>query len=964
MESTHEVRFGPFRLDAWQGRLWRGDRQIALRPRALAVLRYLAAHPGRPVPKAELAQQVWGGVHVSSTVLRVCIRDIRAALGDDASAPQYVETVGQEGYRFVGGADDIGPTVARARPVVGRQREVAALQRLYAMAAGGGRQLVLLSGEAGIGKTTVVDVWLTQLASWGGVRVGRGQCVEHYGESEPYLPVLEVLGSLGRRPGGERLVAVLRRQAPLWLVQLPAIVPEAEWEALQRRVQGATPTRMLRELADAVEAYAAEAPLVMVLEDLHWSDTATVELLAYLAQRREPARLLLIGTYRPVDAVVRGHPIRGMIQELRGRGLCTELTLELLTAADVAAYVAGCLGGPIAADLAERVYRHTEGNALFMVNVLEDLWQRGLLAQVDGQWTLREDATRALILPQRLQSLLLRRLEALPELTQRVLEAAAVQGEAFAAAAVAAAVQQPVDLVEAVCERLGIDGQLVAPAGLVRWPDGTVSGSYRFQHTLYQNLLYEHVGEVRRLHLHARLGRRLEDGYGAQAGEIAAQLAVHFEGGGETQRAVHYWQQAAENAVRRNAHPEGLAALRKGLALLATLPDGGERTRQELTLQLALGELLMAAKGMASLEAGEAYSRARTLCDRVREVPQLFRTLWGFILFHFARAQFQTAGELGQELFHLAQRQHDADFLALAHVVMGMNAFFHGDLVAARTNLERCLPLCDTQQLSAAQFISRYERGAKHGTWFAQVLWGLGYADQAQQQSQEALALARQSGHASILAYAEFFATMLTQYRRAVAATYARAEALMALAAAQGFELRLEQGRMLRGWALAMQGKAAEGVAQIRQGWAAQRAVGPKLLQPYFLALLAEASGQAGAPEAGLPILAEAMTLVDTTEERWWEAELYRLQAELLLQLPTYDVHKAESLLHHSLDVARAQQAKALELRAALSLSRLWQRQGKCDAARQLLAEVYGWFTEGFGTVDLHEARVLLEEIS
>ena len=366
------------------------------------------------------------------------------------------------------------------------------------------------------------------------------------------------------------LVAVLRRQAPLWLVQLPALVVEADWEALQRRVQGATSTRMLRELADALEVYAAETPLVVVLEDLHWSDTATVELLAYLAQRREPARLCMLGTYRPADAVLRAHPIRGIIQELRGRGLCTEIGLELLTAADVAAYVAGCLGGPVAPALAERVYRHTEGNALFMVTVLEDLGQRRLLAQVDGQWTLAGDPSAALVLPERLQPLLLRRLEALPEVTRQVLEAAAVQGEAFAVAAVAAAVQRPVDAVEAVCETLGAHGQLVTPTDLVRWPDGTVSGGYRFQHALYREVLYEHVGEVRRLHLHARLGSRLEAGYGARAAEIAAQLAIHFERGGETERAVHDWQQAADTAARRNARHEAVAAMRHALTLLAT----------------------------------------------------------------------------------------------------------------------------------------------------------------------------------------------------------------------------------------------------------------------------------------------------------------------------------------------------------------------------------------------------------
>jgi predicted ATPase len=963
MELTHEVNFGPFRLDPVHGRLWRGGRVIALRPRALAVLRYLAAHPGRLIPKAELRRQVWAGVHVTDTSLRVCIRDIRAALGDDAQAPQYLETVGQEGYRFLGGGDERLPAVTTTGPIVGRQREVAQLQRWYERAAGGERQLVMLSGEVGIGKTTVVDLLAAQLAEWCGVRIGSGWCVEHYGEGEAYLPVLEALGALGRQPGGDRLVAVLRRHAPLWLAQLPALVPQAALEPLQRQVQGATPARMLRELAEALEVWTAEVPLALALEDLHWSDTATVELLAYLAQRRAPARLLIVGTYRPAEAVVRAHPIRGLVQEMCGRRLCTELTLELLTAADVAAYVAGHLGGPVAPELAELVYRYTEGNALFMVNTVEDLRQRGLLRQVDGQWQLRRDPG-AMGLSERLQRLVIRRLEALPATTQQVVEAAAVLGDEFAVAAVAAAVQRPVDEVEGVCEGLGEHGQLVAPAGLVRWPDGTVSGGYRFQHALYREVLYERLGEVRRLQLHRRLGARLEAGYGAQVREIAAQLAVHFERGHEAQRAVQYWQQVGDMAAQRHAHRDAIAALNRGLALLAMLPDTPERTRQELTLQLARGELLMAATGMASPEAGEAYSRARALCERVEESPEACRVLWGLALFHFARAQLAIGGEVCQRFFHLSQRQHDPVLALLGHFLLGMSAFFQGDFVTARGHLEQCLPLCDPRQPLAPAFISRDERGAKHGSWFAQALWGLGYADQARQRSLAALARAQQSENPSILAYVELFATMLMQYCRDVTATYGRAEALMALAMPQGFALRLAQGRILRGWALAMRGDAAEGVVEIRQGLAASQGLGHRLFGPYFQALLAEACGQAGEPAVGLTVLAEASTLAATNGQRWWEAEIYRLQGELSLRLPSPDVHGAAACFQRALTVARGRQAKALELRAALSLSRLWQRQGQGAMARQLLAPIYGWFTEGFDTPDLREAKAFLEELA
>jgi predicted ATPase len=247
--------------------------------------------------------------------------------------------------------------------------------------------------------------------------------------------------------------------------------------------------------------------------------------------------------------------------------------------------------------------------------------------------------------------------------------------------------------------------------------------------------------------------------------------------------------------------------------------------------------------------------------------------------------------------------------------------------------------------------------------WLARVLWALGYADQAQQRSQEAVALAQQRQHTPSLAYAELSAALLSHCQRDVAATQAHAEALMALASEQGFGVRLEQGRMLQGWALAMRADAAAGLAHLRQGLAASQSVGPEILRPHWLAALAEVYGRAGQPQAGLQVLAEAVTLMATTEMRWWEAEVSRLQGELRLQLPSPDVHQAEAAFLRALEVARRQQAKALELRAALSLARLWQDQGKCAAARQLLAESYSWFTEGFDTPDLQEAKALLAEL-
>jgi predicted ATPase/DNA-binding winged helix-turn-helix (wHTH) protein len=816
MESAQHLTFGPFRLDVMQNRLWRGDQVLSLRPRSLALLRYLVEHPGRLATKAELRQHVWAGTHVTDTVLRVCVQEIRAALGDAATAPEYLETVGRLGYRFhLGGAPEI-TLQQTAAPVVGRQRDLEVLDEWFRQAADGARQLAFISGEAGVGKTTLVDLWLARLAASNRARVARGQCVEHYGDGEPYLPILEALGQLGRGPQHQDVLPVLRRYAPMWLVQLPGLLGETELERLHRQVQGATAARMLRELAELLDVLTADAPLVLVLEDLHWSDRATVEAMAYVAQRRAPARLLVLGTYRPVDVVVRAHPLRGAVQELCGRKQAVERRLECLTGNDVAAYVAGRLEGVVAPPLTAFVHGRTEGNALFLVNILEHLVQQGLIVRQAGAWTLRSEAEAKLAsVPEELRQLLLRRVEDLPPETRRVLEAASVVGEEFAVAAGAAGVGWPVADVEACCEALAAQHHVIEDAGLTAWPDGAGGGKYRFQHALYQQVLYEQLGTARRVQLHRRIGARLEAGFGAQGGEIAAQLAVHFERGGEVQPAVNYWQEVGENAARRNAHLDAIAALRKGLALLATLPESRERTQRELALQLTLGELLMGAQGMAFPEAGEAYTRAHALCQQVRETPQVFRALSGLFLFHSAQARLRTGREISQQLFDLAQRQPDPGMVRDGYLLRGVIAFYLGDLAMARAGLEHSLDLSMAQQLSTSISASGLDPRIATLAWLMRALWVLGYADQAQQRSQEALRLARNLGHTPTMAYVEYSVSVLYQHRRDVALTRARAQELIALASEQGFVLRGEQGSILRGWTLAMQGDAGQGIALI-----------------------------------------------------------------------------------------------------------------------------------------------------
>ena len=355
--------------------------------------------------------------------------------------------------------------------------------------------------------------------------------------------------------------------------------------------------------------------------------------------------------------------------------------------------MAGRLGGPVAAPLTAYVYTRTDGNALFMVNIVEHLVQQGGVVRQAGQWTLRE-GTEAQVasLPEGLQALLLRRIEALAPEARRVLEAASVVGEAFAVAAVAAGVQGSIEDVEAVCDGLATQRHFLDDTGWTVWPDGTRGGCYRFQHALYRQVLYERLGTMRCVQLHGRIGARLEGGYGAQAGEIAAQLAVHFERAGAVQRAVHYWQQTGEIARWRHAYPEALTALRKGLTLLATLPESPTRMQDELTLLLSLGELLIAAKGLAAPEVGDVYGQAQRLCHQLGEPPQRFQVLQGLCRFHLNQAALPAAGALAQELTHLAHRQPEAGHVLAGQAAMGAVALFRGDFVAARAHLEHyCL---------------------------------------------------------------------------------------------------------------------------------------------------------------------------------------------------------------------------------------------------------------------------------
>ncbi len=636
-KQAQTIVFPPFRLDAANQQLWRGEEVLALRPKPFAVLAYLLERPGQLVTKEELLDACWPDTEMTYTVLKVSIREIRGALGDDPKAPRFIETMHRRGYRFIGQIAEergeqqqvrtsgrlVAPLRLRlstaTKGLVGREAELARLRGALERALGGERQVVFVSGEAGIGKTSLVEAFLLKAAADPRIWLAQGQCLEQFGSSDAYLPALEAISRLCQEPGRERFVALLRRHAPTWLLQMPWLAPKGELEALRRETLGGTRERMLREIAEAIEALTAETPLVLVFEDLHWSDYSTLDLISRLARRRERARLLVIGAYRSVEAALQEHPLGSVKQELQVKRLCEELSLEYLSEAAVGEYLTRRFPqSEFPEALARLIHERTRGNPLFMVNAVDYLQASGLITELDGRWELHVAlADLEVGVPESIRQMIEKQLERLSQQEQRALEAASVAGVEFDAAAVAAGLEKEAMGIEEVCEGLARRHQFLQAVGVSELPDGRVTARYSFMHSLYQNILYQQVGEARRVRLHLLMGEQGERVYGEQAGERAAELAMHFEQGRDYRRAIRYLRQAAENDLRRYANREAVNYLTRALELIERLPEA-ERVALRLP---ALEQLGVARHSMG--ETRQAVEDFAALAECARELGQV-----------------------------------------------------------------------------------------------------------------------------------------------------------------------------------------------------------------------------------------------------------------------------------------------------------------------------------------------------
>ncbi len=863
-------------------------------------------------------------------------------------------------------ADDLRLAMSAGgrRRTVGYEKQRATLREGFRAAVAGRGLMVCVAGEPGSGKTTLIEDLLGEVVASGRIsHVTRGRCSERLAGSGAYLPLLDALESLLRADTRGAIAHLMQQHAPNWYAQVaPALQTVGQGKAPQ--VQAASQERLKREINAFFREVCRLRPLVVFLDDVHWVDASTVDILSYVANQMNTAQMLILATYRPSELQLSKHPFGALKLHLQGEGVCQELALELLTPEDVAQFLE--LEFPhhhFPPTFARFMHAKTEGSPLFMVDLVRYLRAKQVIVQDNGGWKVAgslPDLERDL--PESARSMIERKIEQLNDDDRQLLIAAGVQGNEFDTPIVTQVLKTDVGLVE---ERLGtldrVHG-LVRPLRELTFPDGTPAVRYRFVHALYQNALYTRLTPTRRAALSRDVAEALLAHYGDRSAEVAAELALLLEAARDVPRAVEYFAIAAERAADVYAHGEAVELAQHGLKLLQSLPETLERAGRELGLQLRLGYSLMFSKGYTHPESGAAMTRAREICQQLGDSAQLFPALNGVWAYHLVSAEMRAAREVATELLRMAEKSQDRLLLCGAHIAMGASLHHTAELSSSDEHFTRGLAFYDPAR--HAEFVAIFRQDWRvygHGEWL-RVLWLLGYPDRALRCLQDAFTLAQEIPERTDLKWPLIFGALLHQHRREPERCLELAERTVAHGEEHGLDAHVRWGTLLRGWAIAELGAVDDGIQLMQESLVAHRAIRQMIIMPYWLALLAEQLAKRGDIAKGLATVDEGLSVVRDTFQPFYEAELHRLRGELLLLRA--DVPGAESALREALAIARRQEAKSLELRAAISLARLWQRHGKRDDARALLAPVCEWFTEGFGTPDLQDAKALLEQLA
>jgi predicted ATPase len=853
----------------------------------------------------------------------------------------------------------IAPVPRAARRTVGRSMERERLRAAFHSAAAGRGLMLCVTGETGLGKTTLVEDFLSDIRQADPPAViARGRCSERLAGAEAYLPLLEALDGL---IGVETPAALtMKTLAPSWYIQF-AMSRDASVERIITESPTVSQERMKRELVAFLQAISNDGPLVLFFDDLHWADTSTVDMIAYLAMKLASMRLLVVATYRRSEMLLNKHPFLAVVLDLQARGICQELPLELLAREDVEQYLG--LEFPqheFPREFASLIYAKTEGNPLFMTDVVRYLRDRKVIGTKNGRWALVQTVPEIETdLPQTVRSLIQRKISQLDDVDRRVLLGASAQGYNFDSAAVARALKMDASEVEERLQSLEYTHGFVTLREEEELPDHTLTVKYRFVHVLYQNALYGTLTPSRRAALSASIADALLAFYGERSSDIASELALLLQTARDWPRAAEYFLKAARNAARIFANQEAISLCQRGLNVNRRAPDTPDRARLELKLQMTLGFCLMTVKGFAATDTLRTFLRAEELCQQLGDPTQLFRVLFGLSIVSVVRAEYAKARRFAEECLRDAERTNDGAQLVQANWALGLTLQLMGDFTGSRAHLERSVALYDPRKHAARAFLYG---GILNRMHLARALLHLGYASQAEALAREGLHAAENMRHPVGLVNTLSVAVTIEAFHRNTSRIIEMADKILFHADEHGLPYYAAIATIMRGWAKAIETDVDAGCAEMRAGLAAHRDLETEQQRAYYLVLMADALCAAGRVDDGLHVLDEAVAAVNASDEHFCEAELYRIRGDLLVRDARPD--EAGAYFRRAIGVAQAQCAKALELRGVMGLARLSAATGQRDLARAMLHPVFEWFTEGFDTHDLRAARSLLAELS
>jgi tetratricopeptide (TPR) repeat protein/predicted Ser/Thr protein kinase len=849
------------------------------------------------------------------------------------------------------------------RNIVGRERERAELRAAFESAVAGRGKLLCVAGEPGLGKTTLVEEFLAEIAPVGQCTIARGRCSERLAGTEAYLPLLEALESLLQSGSNPSAARVMKQVAPTWYAQVVPMSSSTEGsERIPAEVKAASQERMKRELGAFFQEVARQCPLILFLDDLHWADVSTIDVLSFLAGKLDALNALIVVTYRPSDMLLAKHPFLQIKPDLQARGVCHELALEFLSLEEVESYLAlEFPGNRFPRETAALIHAKTDGNPLFMADLTHYLRDRGVIAAESGCWDLAKplpDLEREL--PESVRAMIQRKLEQLGEEDRRLLVGASVQGYEFDSTLVAKALDlDPAD-VEDQLESLDRVYALVRLVGEREFRGRLPSLRYRFVHVLYQNTLYASIRPTRRAQISAAVAEAMIALYGKHSADVASELAFLFEAARNWSSASEHYLIAAQNAAAVFANRESIELAERGLTVLRLLPDTSERAPQELKLQMTLGPSLMAGRGFAAPEVEQAFVRAAELSLQLDDRLDLFGASFSLAIVFLVKAEYADSTARAQQCLDLAGELRKPAMLMQSHWVMGLCECYLGHIEEARNRFEHTRVLHDAEAASSSTALYGDVLSRAHQ---ARMELYMGYPDRSRGLILDAIERAKRLRHPIGLVNTFSLAAQIEMLEGNAQRTEELADAIARHSDEHGLPYYAATARMMSGWALAMRGQQDTGVESLREGLASYLATGTRQQHTYLLALLSEALDKAGRVSEALEALAEAIKVAAQSGERYFESELHRLRGELLLKSEAASPSEAEADFHKALSVSRDQNTKWFELRAAMSLARLWKQQGKPVEARETLAETYGWFTEGFGTADLQNAKALLEEL-